>query len=71
MRAHLFAEVVLVPRGSAPPELNGRGAQQVLDAAADGSGSVGGHRAVSRRLAASLLAAAAHSETLRGPDDQP
>lgn len=48
VRAHLFAEVMFVPRGSAPPELDGRGAQQVLDAAPDGSGSVRGHSSVSR-----------------------
>lgn len=52
-RAHLVAELASVPRtGAAPPQFDGRGAQQALDAAADRS--VGGHRAVSRRLAAAL-----------------
>lgn len=52
-RAHLVAELAPVPRaGAAPPQFDGRGAQQAPDAAADRS--VRGHRAVSRRLAAAL-----------------
>ena len=48
--AHLVAQVLFVPRGAAPPpQFDGRGAQQVLDAAADRSAaaSLRGHRAVS------------------------
>lgn len=46
--AYLVAELLFGARGPAPPpQFDGRGPQQVLDAAADGSASVRGHRAVS------------------------
>lgn len=54
VRAHLAAQVLLVPRGAAPPQFNGRGAQQVLDAAADRAAPLRRHRAVSSRLTVSL-----------------
>lgn len=49
-RVNLVAEVALVPR-AAPAQLDGRGAQQVLDAAAD-RGTVRRHRARSPCVAA-------------------
>lgn len=39
-------------RAAPPPQFDGRGAQQVLDAAADCAASLRAHRAVSSRLAA-------------------
>lgn len=48
MRAHLVAQILFVPRGAAPPpQFDGRGPQQVLDAAPDRAASLRGHRAVS------------------------
>lgn len=45
----LVAAVLFVPRvAAAPPEFNGRGAQQVLDAAPDRAASLRRHLAVSR-----------------------
>lgn len=43
--AHLVARVLFVPRGPAPPQFDGRGPQQVLDAAADRAASLRRHRA--------------------------
>lgn len=45
-RAHLVAQILFVPRGTGPPpQFNGRGSKQVLDAAADRSAAaVGAHR---------------------------
>lgn len=48
VRACLVAAVVLVPRvGAPPPQFDGRGAQQVLDAAPDRAASLRRHRVVS------------------------
>lgn len=48
VRACLVAAVVFVPRvGAPPPEFDGRGAQQVLDAAPDRAASLRRHRVVS------------------------
>lgn len=56
-RAHPVRQVLFVPRrrrAAPPPQFDGRGAQQALDAAADRAASLRAHRAVSCRLAASL-----------------